>query len=43
MCSSDLTGGFGLLSMEERASSVGAEFSVQSVPGQGTRVEVSFR
>ncbi len=35
--------GFGLLSMGERASSVGADFSVHSAPEQGTRVEVAFR
>jgi signal transduction histidine kinase len=36
-------GGFGLLSMEERAASVGAEFSLSSWPERGTRVEVAFR
>jgi signal transduction histidine kinase len=37
------TTGFGLLSMEERAAMVGAEFSVDSTPAHGTRVEVAFR
>ena len=36
-------GGFGLLSMEERAASVGAKFSLRSWPERGTRVEVAFR
>jgi signal transduction histidine kinase len=35
--------GFGLLSMEERAARVGADFSVASSPSHGTRVEVAFR
>ena len=35
--------GFGLLSMQERAASVGADFSVDSSPERGTRVEVAFR
>ena len=34
--------GFGLLSMEERASSVGAVLNLDSAPAQGTRVEVAF-
>ena len=34
--------GFGLVSMEERASSVGALLSLESAPAQGTRVEVAF-
>ena len=38
-----VSGGFGLLSMEERAASVGAEFSLCSWPQRGTRVEVAFR
>ncbi|MGY2082706.1 sensor histidine kinase [Blastococcus sp. SYSU DS0539] len=33
-------GGFGLTSMRERATAVGARFSVLSTPGKGTRVEV---
>ncbi|MGH3059609.1 MAG: sensor histidine kinase [Gaiellaceae bacterium] len=33
-------GGFGLISMRERAHAVGASFEVQSRPGSGTRVEV---
>jgi signal transduction histidine kinase len=32
--------GLGLRSMRERAESLGARFSVQSTPGQGTVVEV---
>jgi signal transduction histidine kinase len=39
----EVSGGFGLLSMEERAASVGAEFSLSSWPQRGTRVEVAFR
>ena len=35
--------GFGLQSMQERAHSVGAELSVDSVPEHGTRVLVAFR
>jgi signal transduction histidine kinase len=38
----DLTaqpGGFGLISMRERASSVGGELRISSVPGRGTEVE----
>ncbi len=35
--------GFGLLSMEERATSVGAEFILDAAPTRGTRVEVAFR
>ena len=35
-------GGFGLLSMEERAVSVGAELQVDSAAGRGTRVTVEF-
>lgn len=34
---------FGLVSMRERAASFGGSFSVDSSPGQGTRLEVSFR
>jgi signal transduction histidine kinase len=36
-------GGFGLLSMQERAARVGAVLSVDSVPEHGTRVAVAFR
>jgi signal transduction histidine kinase len=36
-------GGFGLQSMQERAASVGAVLSVDSVPDHGTRVAVAFR
>lgn len=32
--------GFGLLTMEERAAAIGAEFRVKSSPGRGTSVEV---
>jgi signal transduction histidine kinase len=32
--------GFGLVSMNERATSMGARFTVQSAVGQGTRIEV---
>jgi signal transduction histidine kinase len=35
-------GGFGLLSMQERAASVGAVLSVDSAPRHGTRVAVAF-
>lgn len=34
--------GFGLLSMEERAASIGAEFSVDSSRSRGTRIEVAI-
>jgi signal transduction histidine kinase len=34
--------GFGLLSMEERATSVGARFKLESAPSLGTRIEVAF-
>jgi signal transduction histidine kinase len=34
--------GFGLLSMEERATSVGARFTLQTAPSRGTRIEVAF-
>ena len=33
-------GGFGLVSMRERAAALGAELRVQSQPGRGTAVEV---
>ncbi len=36
-------GGFGLQSMQERAASVGAVLSVDSMPEHGTRVAVAFR
>jgi len=39
----EVSGGFGLLSMEERAASVGAEFRLRSWPQRGTRVEVAFQ
>jgi signal transduction histidine kinase len=35
--------GLGLLSMEERAAAVGADFRVDSSPRHGTRVELAFR
>jgi signal transduction histidine kinase len=34
--------GFGLVSMEERATSVGAQFKLDSAPSRGTRIEVAF-
>lgn len=34
---------FGLQSMRERASSIGARFDVRSSPGRGTRIEVAAR
>jgi signal transduction histidine kinase len=36
-------GGFGLRSMEERATRLGGNLIVQSSPGQGTRVRVEVR
>jgi len=33
---------FGLETMRERAQSIGAQFEVNSVPGEGTRVQVRF-
>ena len=38
----EIGGGFGLISMREHAHSIGARFAVQSVPGEGTTVEVSW-
>ena len=38
----DPGGGFGLISMRERAHSVGAELVVFSMPGHGSQVEVSL-
>jgi signal transduction histidine kinase len=35
-------GGLGLISMHERARSVGAVLNVTSSPGQGTRIEVNI-
>jgi len=35
-------GGFGLVSMQERAKSIGAHLNVDSAPGRGTTVEVSW-
>jgi len=35
-------GGFGLVSMQERAKSIGAHLNVESAPGRGTTVEVSW-
>jgi len=35
------SGGFGLLSMKERAESVGGLLSLNSAPSHGTRVEVA--
>ena len=34
--------GFGLVSMRERATSIGAELEVVSAPHRGTRVTVTF-
>jgi signal transduction histidine kinase len=34
---------FGLVSMRERAASFDGSFSVESSPGRGTRLEVTFR
>jgi len=36
------TSGFGLVSMRERARTVGANLSVKSAPGRGTVVELSL-
>ena len=36
------TGGFGLTSMRERAEGVGATLSIESAPGEGTTVRVSW-
>jgi signal transduction histidine kinase len=36
------SGGFGLTSMRERAARVGAEFHIQSAPGEGTEVRVTL-
>jgi signal transduction histidine kinase len=36
------SGHFGLTTMRERMQIVGGEFSVESAPGQGTRVVVSL-
>jgi signal transduction histidine kinase len=38
----DPGGGFGLYSMRERARSVGAELVISSVPGHGSRIEVTL-
>ncbi len=35
-------GGVGLASMQERAEQIGGHLSVVSVPGEGTRVQVSI-
>jgi len=35
------TGGFGLLSMKERAESIGGSLNLESAPARGTRVEVA--
>jgi nitrate/nitrite-specific signal transduction histidine kinase len=35
--------GWGLMIMRERAASVGAELSVESAPGYGTRVIVTLK
>jgi signal transduction histidine kinase len=36
------SGGFGLVSMRQRARSVGAELTISSVPGEGSEVEAVF-
>jgi signal transduction histidine kinase len=35
-------GHFGLLGVQERAESIGARLQIESAPGQGTRLQVSF-
>lgn len=40
---SGLHNGFGLVNMHERASAIGANFSIQSEPGCGTKVRVAWR
>jgi signal transduction histidine kinase len=35
--------GFGLVSMRERAESIGASFAIQSAPGAGTTLEIQWR
>jgi PAS domain S-box-containing protein len=37
----EVTGGIGLSSMRERAERIGARLAVQSLPGEGTRVQVA--
>jgi signal transduction histidine kinase len=37
------SGGIGLVSMRERAIAIGADFSVASIPGAGTTIELSLR
>jgi signal transduction histidine kinase len=37
------TGGLGLISMQERADKIGGQLSVDSAPGEGTRVKVSVQ
>jgi signal transduction histidine kinase len=36
-------GGFGLRGMQERAGLIGAQLTVESQPGSGTRVELTWR
>lgn len=36
-------GGFGLVGMQERADSIGAQLTIQTAPGQGTIVQVQVR
>ena len=38
----DSDGHFGLAIMQERASTVGAEISIESEPGDGTRVAIQL-
>ena len=37
-----LSGGFGLISMKERAKQSGGDYCINSAPGQGTRIYVSW-
>jgi signal transduction histidine kinase len=37
------TGGLGLISMQERADKIGGQLSVDSAPGEGTRVKMSVQ
>ena len=41
LAGASLSGGFGLLSMRERAESIGGHLSLASAPAHGTRVEVA--
>ncbi|MBV8682987.1 MAG: hypothetical protein JO111_08955 [Caulobacteraceae bacterium] len=37
------SGGFGLAGMRERAAAIGANLTIASAPGDGTRVTVTWR